>query len=98
MKTVLRNNGDEITHKYICTIDGANVYLTIGAYHRFLNMTEDDIQRYYSGDAESEVESLKEDITLLLFGDCTTDKLQFYIARSLGIIKPEDILEINWNI
>ena len=96
MRTVLRNSeGGEITHVYVCTMDGTNIYVTKNAHDRLLDMGEEEINQYYSGEDYDEIESLKEDITNLITYEVSVEKMKFRIARSIGLIKEFEILEIN---
>jgi hypothetical protein len=101
-KQVLRLNGTSISHVYYCTIEGRNIYLTLEANELMLHCTEEIISSYYSGedypsinDYEDEIDSLKADITALLTGETPINVMKLRIARSNGLIKDEDILEIN---
>lgn len=96
MKTVLRNNPDgSISHVYFCTISGTNIYITKEARDRMFEFGQAQLNEYYSGDDHDEVESLKEDMAQLLSGECSVELHKFSIAKSIGFIKSEEILEIN---
>lgn len=93
-KTVLRVGGNEITHVYFTTINGQHQYLTKADNERMLDISNEDVAIYYSGEDHDEVLSLKEDISNLLTGNISLEVLKLRIAMHNGVIQ-DKVLEIN---
>ena len=93
-KTVLRMGGNEITHVFFVTIDGTHHYLTKADSERIMDISEEDVEMYYSGEDHDEVLSLKEDVSNLLTGNISLEVLKLRIAMHNGVIK-DKVLEIN---
>ena len=80
MKTVLRNDRNgAITHLLACVEYGQGIYLTPEYHEKFMTIDNQEVRNYYSGDPESEYESLIEDITELVTGELDIDNLRYRI-------------------
>lgn len=95
--TVLRNGAHgEITHTLFCIKDGKKVYLSLPANEKMMDFGKEQIDEYYSGASEDEVDSLKEDIGDILMGETSPEVLKYKIALSIGFLnKEEDVIEMS---
>ena len=59
-----------------------------------LEFSSKDVDEYYSGEAEEEVDSLKEDIAQMLTGDIPMEVIKLNIAKQSKLIK-DVVLEVN---
>jgi hypothetical protein len=94
---VIRNglNG-EISHTLFCIADGKKFYLSKPASDKMMEFGTEQINDYYSGAPEDEVDSLKEDIGDILMGETSAEVLKYKIALSIGFLnKEEDVIEID---
>ena len=93
LATVLRKgeNG-EITHVYFCTIDGEHIYLSKSEHDKMLGFSSEQVDEYYSGEAEDEVDTLKEDISNIFLGKLNPEVIKYRIAISTGLINENNVI------
>lgn len=99
MKTVIRDqNTGEIRWVLFTVYNGIYYWLTKEGRNKMYEFSEEQIEAYYSGDAEHEVESLKEDLVMILSGDTPKEYKTLRIAISTGLISEHtDVLTTNGN-
>lgn len=95
--TVLRKgeNG-EISHTFFCIAGGKKVYLSKPASDKMMDFGKEEVNEYYSGASEDEVDSLKEDIGDILMGETSAEVLKYKFALSIGFLnKEDDVIEMD---
>ena len=94
MKNVIRDESGEITHIYYTYVDGWKTFLTQADTDRLNDFSMADIESYYSGEAQDEFSSIKDDLLKVLNEEMSFKELKVKIGSQSGLIA-DTVIEMN---
>lgn len=99
MRNVIRNQETgEIQWVLFAVHEGVYYWLTKEARDKMYELGRDNLAQYYSGDAEDEVVSLMDDLSLVITGEVSKEYITLVIARGSDHINwQEDVLTTQGN-